>query len=71
MATFTIPSYDRWVESVKKQAGEYKADTGDSEDPNNYQLMNALMEREGDFLRVCSECTRSTQLAQYMYRHDK
>jgi F-type H+-transporting ATPase subunit gamma len=79
MSMFSIPKYDKWVEGVKKQAGEYKAEVQgqESEDPNNYQLMNALMEREGDFLRdyydfnvalLASHATMENELSEYAAR---
>jgi ATP synthase F1 gamma subunit len=50
MSEFEIPNFEAWVSRVKKSAGEFKTAEGDNE-PNNYQYFNALLEREGEFLR--------------------
>jgi F-type H+-transporting ATPase subunit gamma len=51
MSEFEIPNFDAWVARVKKSAGEFKNTTEGDGEPNNYQYFNALLEREGEFLR--------------------
>lgn len=50
LSEFEIPSFKEWVERVKKGAGDAKLTDAEGE-PNNYQFYNALLEREGEFLK--------------------